>query len=95
MKETLIKFIEHYGEDYQINKSIEAISILTTELSRKQNEEGLRIDLIQSLANAWIMIEQLKLIFGPDLIENLAFQKVERLNANVEEDRQSHVSGAI
>ena len=91
----LEKAIEHYGEEHQIIKAIEELSELTTELARRANEQGLRIHLLNEIADASIMIEQLKMIFGEGLVDKLVTDKLNRLNDRIHEDEIAVLSGAV
>lgn len=79
--DTLIisRAVDHFGKESQIAKAIEEMAELTTELARFQNNKGMAINIIEEIADVAIMIEQLKYIFGPDLVEGKMRQKVKRL----------------
>lgn len=91
----LQKAIDHYGEDHQVNKTIEELAELIVQLAKRQNEQGLRIHLLEEIADASIMIDQTKIIFGKDLIESIITEKLHRLRERINEDEMSLVSGAI
>lgn len=77
--------IAKFGGDTQIAKAIEELSELTTELAR--DLIGLeRMDAIrEELADAFIMLNQLELIFGDVTeIEIAKLERLERMIANAE-----------
>ena len=77
----MIKAIDHYGAVNQVQKAIEEFAELTIELSRYGKDRFRIMALIEELADARIMIEQMMLIFEIDdeeLDENIKF-KIERL----------------
>ena len=94
MKHILTEAITHYGEKHQIAKAIEEMAELTTELARRQNDQGLRIHLLNEIADASIMIDQLKLIFGEELVNNIMQDKLFRLKSRMDEDKLM-LSGAV
>jgi hypothetical protein len=87
--------IEHYGEDHQVIKAMEELGELIAQLAKRSNETGLRINLLNEIADASIMIEQLKIIFGQDLIHNIQIDKIQRLKSRIQEDLAARMlSGA-
>jgi hypothetical protein len=93
--ETLIKAIEHYGERNQITQAIEELGELIVQLAKCSNERGLRIHLLAEIADASIMLEQLKLIFGATEVQGLMIQKLERLDSRIKEEVSAALSGAM
>lgn len=86
MDNEIIKLaIEHYGNKSQIAKAIEEMSELVSELARYQNDIGMNIKIIEEIADVIIMAEQLKEIFGPDLVDNHIGMKLRRLKKRIVE----------
>jgi hypothetical protein len=94
-EDLLIKAIEHYGKEHQIIKAIEEFSELNVELAKCHNQQGLRIHLLGEIADAAIMLEQMKLIFGANEVYGLMIQKLERLSSRINEDLSLRISGAV
>jgi hypothetical protein len=93
--EILIKAIEHYGERNQITQAIEELGELIVQLAKCSNERGLRIHLLAEIADASIMLEQLKLMFGANEVQGLMIQKLERLDSKMKDDISAGLSGAV
>ncbi len=57
--------IDHYGVEHQIWKAVEEMSELIKELAKRQDEGGTTHEaLVDELADATVMLEQLRLLFG-------------------------------
>ena len=74
--------IEVYGERAQIIKAIEELGELTVELARHRNGLGNVDALREELADAFIMLNQLELIFGD--VTEIEIAKLERLERMIE-----------
>lgn len=74
--------ILHYGSDAQIVKAIEELGELTVELARHRNGLGNVDALREELADAFIMLNQLELIFGD--VTEIEIAKLERLERMIE-----------
>lgn len=83
--ETLDQAIEFFGKRYQINKAIEEMAELNAELARYQNDKAMIVNIIEEIADVSIMIEQLKLIFGTELVNCHIGIKMRRLKAIIDE----------
>lgn len=70
--------ISHYGSDAQIVKAIEELGELTVELARHRNGLGNVEALREELADAFVMLNQLELIFGD--VSEIEVAKLERLD---------------
>ena len=70
--------ISHYGSDAQIVKAIEELGELTVELARHRNGLGNVEALRDELADAFVMLNQLELIFGD--VSEIEVAKLERLD---------------
>ena len=69
--------ISHFGSDAQIVKAIEELGELTVELARHRNGLGSMAALREELADAFIMLNQMELIFGD--VTDIEVAKLERL----------------
>jgi NTP pyrophosphatase (non-canonical NTP hydrolase) len=79
LRETCELALDHFGATAQINKAIEEMSELTTELARYQNGEGMRTNLIGEIADCAIVLTQITLLFGEDLVQSKINEKLVRL----------------
>lgn len=80
----LLQLIHHYGYDHQERKAVEEMSELTKELTKiwnckNESEQIILIDNIQGeIADVYVMINQLMLLYGRDKIMSIAEHKVDR-----------------
>ena len=75
---TLEKAIEVYGKDMQLNVAIEEFSELIKEICKHKRGEDNRDNIIEEMADCYIMLEQLGVIF--DIwFEDLEYKKVKKL----------------
>ena len=74
--------ITHYGSEAQILKAIEELGELTVELARHRNGLGSVEALREELADAFVMLNQLELIFGD--VTEIEIAKLERLERMIE-----------
>lgn len=76
--------IDKFGKDSQISKAIEEMGELITDLARLQNSHAMNVNIISEIADVIIMMEQLKIIFGEDLVETHVEHKLKRLSGMLE-----------
>ena len=78
---TLEKAIATYGKDMQLNVAIEEFSELIKELCKNKRGRDNRKNIIEEMADCYIMLEQLAIIFEiPNhAINEVASKKIERL----------------
>jgi NTP pyrophosphatase (non-canonical NTP hydrolase) len=86
---TLEKAIEVYGKDMQLNVAIEEFSELIKEICKHKRGEDNLDNIIEEMADCYIMLEQLKIIFGIKTYEisakaNLKMVRLERRLAEKE-----------
>ena len=83
----MLDALEHYGNNPQVDMAIEEMSELTKELLKNRRGKENRSDIAMEMADVYIMLEQLKFIFGIDETElkvNAEF-KLQRLNKRLGE----------
>lgn len=73
--------IAKFGAEAQIVKAIEEMGELTVELARHRNGLGKVEALREELADAFIMLNQLELIFGD--VTEIEIAKLERLERRI------------
>ncbi|MDU2203438.1 MAG: hypothetical protein E7E43_02265 [Thomasclavelia ramosa] len=65
----MLDALEHYGNNPQVDMAIEEMSELTKELLKNRRGKENRSDIAMEMADVYIMLEQLKFIFGIDETE--------------------------
>lgn len=58
------KAIEIYGKDMQLNVAIEELSELIKEICKSKRGSNNRVNIIEEMADCYIMLEQIEIIFG-------------------------------
>lgn len=76
---TLERAVEAYGKDMQLNVAIEELSELIKEICKHKRGSDNRGAIIEELADCYIMMEQIEIIFDIS-DEELAEMYVEKLN---------------
>lgn len=73
--------IETYGADAQLNVAIEEFAELTKEICKHKRYGDNTKEIIEEMADCYIMLEQMKMIFGLDNadITNAMERKIRRL----------------
>ena len=84
---TIEKAIATYGVDMQLNVAIEEFSELIKEICKCKRGNDNRENIIEEMADCYIMLEQLEIIFGVKSSEiGLALDaKLNRLEKRLEE----------
>lgn len=79
--------IEAYGKDMQLNVAVEELSELIKEICKSKRGSDNRDNIIEEMADCYIMLEQLEIIFDVKPAEILMAidQKLTRLKNRIEE----------
>jgi hypothetical protein len=85
-KSTLIHAINHFGVDHQIDKALEEIGELITELSRRRTDRGSREKIALEIADVLITANQLRIIFGAELVDKNIDNQLMRLRSEINSD---------
>lgn len=85
-KNTLIRAINHFGVEHQIDKALEEMGELITALSRRRLERSHKEDIAEEIADVLIVANQLRIIYGGELVDGLIDQKLSRLEATINGD---------
>ena len=85
--EVLQGAIDVWGEMLQIDIAIEELSELTTALARQQRGRNEPIAVVEEIADVQLCLDQLKRMYGPEEVQKIEQQKLERLSRRVEADR--------
>lgn len=83
--DVMIDALEHYGNNPQVDIAIEEMSELIKELLKNRRGEENRSMIADEMADVYIMLEQLKFIFGineTELKVNAEF-KIQRLKNRI------------
>ena len=84
----LWQIIAHHGYDNQKHKAIEEFSELTEQLARDLNGQGDRAHIAEEMADSYIMLAQLELIYGnhTDVVEFVR-EKLQRTLIRINAER--------
>lgn len=84
---TLEKAIETYGKDMQLNVAVEEFSELIKEICKNKRGRDNRENIIEEMADCYIMLQQLEIIYGISLSEIIAamYSKTQRLENRLAE----------
>jgi NTP pyrophosphatase (non-canonical NTP hydrolase) len=91
MDKTLKKAIETYGKDMQLNVAVEELSELIKEICKYKRGNDNRKNIIEEMADCYIMLEQLAMIFDiPNhAINEVVDRKITRLEKRLEEGSEN------
>lgn len=87
---TIEKAIATYGADAQLNVAIEEFAELTKEICKHKRYADNRANIIEEMADCYIMLDQLTIIFGikaSEIIE-MTDKKLARLEKRLAEGRE-------
>lgn len=94
---TLEKAVETYGKDMQLTVAVEELSELIKEICKNKRGRDNRDNIIEEMADCYIMLEQLAIIYGIELNEIVAmmYSKTQRLENNLDkaELRKKYTEG--
>lgn len=85
-RNTLVHAINHFGVEGQINKAVEEMGELIAELSRRNLARFDKDRVAEEVADALIMLEQLRIIFGASKVDGYIAGKLERLEKTINGD---------
>ncbi len=88
-REVYEKAIDKYGAKLQVQVAIEEMSELTKELCKDIRGNGVRENIVEELADATIMLEQLRLIYdcNSDVCEEMDI-KIRRLEDRIKDEQK-------
>ena len=73
-----LRIVDHYGTEHQKKKSIEELSELITELAREQDGRTDVWTICAEIADAFIVLEQLRIIYGANKVDTMVHFKLGR-----------------
>ena len=78
---TLERAIETYGKDMQLNVAVEELSELIKEICKNKRGADNREEIIEEMADCYIMLKQLEIIFGISYyeVQEVIDKKIARL----------------
>ena len=85
MKHILKQAIHTFGKDMQLNVAVEEFSELTKEICKHKRGADNKQNIIEEMADCYIMLEQMKIMFGvSDVALSLEIhKKIERLKNTI------------
>lgn len=83
----LERAIETYGKDLQLTVAVEEFSELIKEICKNKRGVDNRANIVEEVADCYIMLEQLAMIFGikPCEVNAMVGKKLERLEKRLDE----------
>ena len=87
MDKTLRNAIDTLGKDMQLTVAIEEFAELTKEICKHKRGADNLANIIEEMADCYIMLEEMQIIFDLDgrIIEEEIIRKVDRLKQRIEE----------
>jgi len=82
---TLGRAFDTYGGDSQLNMAIEELGELVTELARLQRHRVGEGSVVEEIADAQIMLDQLRVMFDEPQVDEAIHEKTERLRDRLDE----------
>ena len=76
--------IKKFGVDYQIEKTVEECAELILAIKHYQGERCEANDVVCEISDVFIVIEQMKIIFGRKNVDEAIDYKIERLKKRIE-----------
>lgn len=88
---TLEKAIETYGKDMQLTVAVEELSELIKEICKSKRGSDNRDNIIEEMADCYIMLMQLEIIYGITSTEILTkeLEKLDRLEKRLAEGSEN------
>ena len=88
---TLERAIETYGKDMQLNVAIEEFSELIKEICKHKRGEDNLDNIIEEMADCYLMLSQLRIIFGITVadISKIKLEKLDRLEKRLGERKEN------
>lgn len=71
--------IDHFGVEHQKQKAVEEMGELIVELTREQDERTDAGHVAEEIADVIVMAEQLRIIYGPAMVDEQIERKLDRL----------------
>lgn len=85
-KSVLVHAINHFGVEANIDKALEEMGELTTELSRRRLSRYDKDKVAEEIADVLITVEKLRIIFGASKVDGCVAEKLERLEDTINGD---------
>lgn len=92
-KITAVRAINHFGVDCQVDKALEEMGELIVELARRKSPRHDREKVAEEIADALIMLEQLRIIYGGERVDWYVQKKLERLDGTMNGDWRRQEAG--
>lgn len=82
-KQVLEEAIQKFGQKSQLIKTIEEMGELQIEIAKILNADARELTIIDEIADVAIMLQQLTLIYGEDLVSQRINYKIDRLKKRI------------
>ena len=83
------QIVEHFGASNQVDKSIEEIGELLTEIGRYRIGQRRDVDrVVSEIADVMVMLTQLSIIFGTQAVEREVEYKLQRAMKRVANEKE-------
>jgi len=81
------RYLEFFGKNFEISKTMEEMSELIQALCKYQINQGNADNIIEEIADVLLMISQLSYIFGNDLVKEKIKVKLARLEERIHNEK--------
>lgn len=71
--------LAHYGVEHQKRKAVEEMGELITAVSREQDNRAAKVEVITEIADVFIMMSQMAIVYGLEDVEKEIDRKLARL----------------
>jgi len=78
-QDTYSKALRHFGHNAQVLKAVEELAELQVELMHHLGDRGDISRICSEVADVWIMVHQLRIMFGAQKVDGFIHSKVNRL----------------
>jgi len=83
-KSVLVRAINHYGVEANIDKALEEMGELTVELSRRRLPRYSSEKVAEEIADVLITVEKLRLLFNAPRVDRIVAEKLARLEGEMD-----------
>ena len=80
VRKQIEEILAHYGLDNQIHKALEELSELSCAILKNINKNAPKQNILEEMADVYIMLEQLKIIYSFDneTLDDVIYYKIQR-----------------
>lgn len=87
------RIVDYYGAENQITKTFEELGELITSIAQYFSKNASSFHILEEMADVYIMLEQLKIIFNFDdrQVERMIKRKLDRTITRVDEEMKDDI----